>query len=203
IVGVIVSALNHLSDIAQTKSSKRAECKSSIESEFSNQIQKNSVELWNAINLQQISQIKLEFLPKKSKNDLEKLGLLLKVPKEKIAEFIKVSKSIPAITVKVYQKEKSILNVSIIKDTKPYHSDYILYTPKFPKPQKEGWYVLCTSHISNKVHALKRLTMSTYTHGILNTNIIIPEIIYGKTVDIIVISDAFCIKKIHSITLLS
>ncbi|CCJ29959.1 unnamed protein product [Pneumocystis jirovecii] len=157
----------------------------------------------NAINLQQISQIKLEFLPKKSKNDLEKLGLLLKVPKEKIAEFIKVSKSIPAITVKVYQKEKSILNVSIIKDTKPYHSDYILYTPKFPKPQKEGWYVLCTSHISNKVHALKRLTMSTYTHGILNTNIIIPEIIYGKTVDIIVISDAFCIKKIHSITLLS
>ncbi|KAG5518305.1 hypothetical protein PMAC_003101 [Pneumocystis sp. 'macacae'] len=42
----------------------------------------------NATNLQQISQTKLEFLPKKSKNDLEKLGLLLKVPKEKMTEVI-------------------------------------------------------------------------------------------------------------------
>lgn len=40
------------------------------------------------MNLQQISQTKLEFLPKKSKNDLEKLGLLLKVPKEKMIEAI-------------------------------------------------------------------------------------------------------------------
>ncbi|KAG4305915.1 hypothetical protein PORY_000825 [Pneumocystis oryctolagi] len=157
----------------------------------------------NAVNLQQISQTKLEFLPKKSRNDLEKLGSLLKVPKEKISEFINVSKTIPLITVKISQKEKSILNISITRDSKPYRSDYTIYTPKFPKPQKEGWYVLCASYTSNEIHILKRLIMSTHTHGILNTNITIPETIYGRTIDIIVISDAFCIKKIHNITLIS
>ncbi|KAG4303413.1 hypothetical protein PCK1_000377 [Pneumocystis canis] len=157
----------------------------------------------NAMNLQQISQVKLEFLPKKSENDLRNLGLLLKVPKEKITEFINVAKTIPIIIMKISQKEKSILNISIIKDSKPYRSDYIVYAPKFPKPQKEGWYILCTSYASNEIHALKRLTMTTYTHGTVSTNIIIPETIYGKIVNIMAISDTFCIKKIQSITLIS
>ncbi|EMR09600.1 hypothetical protein PNEG_02184 [Pneumocystis murina B123] len=157
----------------------------------------------NAMNLQQISQTKLEFLPKKSKNDLEKLGLLLKVPKEKMIEFINVAKTIPIVTIEISQKEKSFLNITLIKDSKPYHPNYILYSPKFPKPQKEGWYILCTSHTSNRIHVLKRLTMSKHTHGILNTNIIIPQTIYGEIVNIIVISDTFCIKKVHSITLMS
>ena len=63
-----------------------------------------------------------------------------------------------------------------------------VYTPKFPKPQQESWFVVASDHLSQKLLSLQRLNFSGAEGKVV---LDIPENYAGESLIIRVLSDGW------------
>ena len=66
-----------------------------------------------------------------------------------------------------------------------------MYAPKFPKPEKESWFVLAVDSTGQKLLTLQRLTLSGRGGGERSVELEIHGDYIGESVTIIVVSDGW------------
>ncbi|KAG0132069.1 putative RNA helicase [Tuber indicum] len=92
--------------------------------------------------------------------DLRKLADRAGIPQAG-RQFLLAASSIPQISISATTATTSTLSATLTRQNAPQSRDFRIYTPKFPKPQTEGWFVLLGDLRKDELHALKRVGWST------------------------------------------
>lgn len=72
-----------------------------------------------------------------------------------------------------------------------YTDRNFIYSPKFPKPQQESWFILVSDAASQKILGLQRLSLSGRGGGEGATDVQIPEGFKDESLVVRVLSDGW------------
>lgn len=89
---------------------------------------------------------------------LENMSKKIGVPKNKQAEFKRVASSLPVVDIKYsFETKEDVLKVELTHtNTDTLSRDFKVYTPKFPKVQKESWFIILGDPEKDELIALTR-----------------------------------------------
>lgn len=127
--------------------------------------------------------------------DLEKIGKsspkqLALLAKGKGNEFLKVAKTLPTCTLSVSQPSKQDLLVELFHDNPPLNDEFKVYTPFYPKAQRETWFIIVCDTDYKELFLLKRVSPQK-SHNTISTkcNITVPPQLCGHKVRVLAVSD--------------
>lgn len=127
----------------------------------------------------------------------------LQVDKRRLAEFNKVIRTLPVGDLKIPRQEKSNeLEILLVHKNPTYGKDFRVYAPKFPKPQRETWFVVLCDLDKDELYAIKR--ESPRREGgkdVVHCKLNVLEELNGREVDVLLVSD-FTDLYYHSRTVL-
>ncbi|KAK9491575.1 Sec63 Brl domain-containing protein [Lipomyces doorenjongii] len=131
--------------------------------------------------------------------EMNRLAVFLKVPEKSKPEFLKVLSSIPIVEVDLRQTQETMV-VRIERKRPPLTTDYKCYSPKFPKPQYEGWFLILCSKSSDELLLIKRVRPKSGTpwQRPIVVSLEIPPTITGREVDFICISDMYLFNSVSA-----
>ncbi|GAO50439.1 hypothetical protein G7K_4564-t1 [Saitoella complicata NRRL Y-17804] len=124
---------------------------------------------------------------------LQKIAQSLRLPRNTQLDFVKVSSSLPILSVQV-GAELDTLRITLTRQTPLYHPKQQAYTPKFPKIQTEGVFIICGDPNRDELYSLKRVSMLSKEKGpsrMTQAKLSIPAECRGLHSTVYVISDAY------------
>lgn len=139
-----------------------------------------------------------ELLPKMN---LAKLGSMDYKQVERIAaergvlrsnrkQFLNVATHIPSGSFTVKQTALETLEVELVHDNKPLHKDFKIYTPKYPKAQRETWFVIICDKSIDELYLIKRVSPRLSSHGSrVSAEMDIPEELQGHDLNVMCVND--------------
>ncbi|KAL9105154.1 MAG: hypothetical protein Q9187_008801 [Circinaria calcarea] len=87
----------------------------------------------------------------------------LHIPPHLQTPFTKAVSTLPNLNLSVSQVNALGLTLTLTRQNAPTSSDYRVYTPKFPKPQTEGFFVIVS--VGEEILGLKRVGWGATTRG--------------------------------------
>ncbi|RLV93525.1 Antiviral helicase SLH1 [Spathaspora sp. JA1] len=118
---------------------------------------------------------------------------------EAIKQFVKIGSRLPTGKFEVTQDGPEELKVSLSHDNFPLNSEFKVYCPHFPKPQRESWFVIVAEE--QELLLLKRTSPRLLgKKGMVKCMLDIGKELYGKEVTIMLVNDALDItytKKVN------
>lgn len=126
-----------------------------------------------------------------NKNKIDRLMDELRVNKRKRDEFLRVAGTLPTGDFKICkQNELRELEIKLVHHNKMYRKDYNIYAPKYPKPQRETWFVLLCDLNEDELYVIKRESPKKIGNvDMIASKLTVSPDLYGKKVDVVVISD--------------
>ncbi|RKU45860.1 hypothetical protein DL546_007682 [Coniochaeta pulveracea] len=144
----------------------------------------------------------LEFIRLLQLPDYKVQALLsdLHIPTSLTSRFKKAVAALPNVEVKVTEKTTTSLTINLRRLNPVTEKECRSFTPLFPKPQTEGWFVVVGDSAADEIIAVKRvgwgqgpgksIGVGSKVNG--KANIKLPEGLFeGKKLDVVVISDAY------------
>ncbi|KAK7206302.1 Sec63 Brl domain-containing protein [Myxozyma melibiosi] len=124
---------------------------------------------------------------------MNNLANALSVPKSSRAEFLRVLNSIPMLTLQFSSSVPKLLVVEVSRKRQPLNSEYKCYTPKFPKPQFEGWFLFLVNEARDEILVMKRLRPKPGAKWTvpMTAEVSIPRELRGRSVSIVCVSDTY------------
>lgn len=133
-----------------------------------------------------------------SKPALQKLFLALDVPPDLHAQAYQIAHTLPNLKIGVADVSATGLTVSVVRLNAATQPGYRVWTPKFPKPQSEGFFVVVADMIKDEVLALKRIGWPSDTKAQGDSSkptsrsvFKLPPSGIVRMVDVLVVSDAY------------
>ncbi|KAK9470510.1 Sec63-domain-containing protein [Dipodascopsis tothii] len=128
-----------------------------------------------------------------SDKELKTLMGKLDVPPGSRAEFTKVARSVPELTIGTEQTDADTLDVTLQRARAPLSRDYRCYCPKYPKPQQEAWFLILANPSTDRIYALKRISPrpGTAWNRPMRVRMTVPEEAHGQTVELRCINDVY------------
>lgn len=137
--------------------------------------------------------LSLEKLGWKSADDLYKLASRLHSTKTK--EFVRICRHLPVGKFKVNLVDDDEIEVTLAHHNPPLNLEFKVYTPLFPKQQRELWFVIMTDADNRELLALKRALPSMAGKlGKVRTVLDVPDDARGRSVRIHMINDGMDIS---------
>ncbi|KAF4126820.1 antiviral helicase SLH1 [Geosmithia morbida] len=132
------------------------------------------------------------------------LAKSLGVPSSQISRFTRAASILPNLKVSIDDRTTTSLTVGLRRCNPLIEREARMYTPKFPKPQNEGWFVLVADAGKDEIIAVKRAMWSTGPGNNSEARkklqpgarpsaravIKLPDL-EGRKVDVIVVSDGY------------
>lgn len=138
----------------------------------------------------------------------KKLDILtkkLKVHEEYKKDFIYNATHLPVGEFSVAQEQPEEVRVVLKHTNQPVNSDFKMLCAKFPKLQKESWFVILANRSTQELLLVKRaapVIRKGVPKGIVDCVLTIPEDLQGMELEIIMVCDAFDIVYSQMIQLL-
>ena len=104
---------------------------------------------------------------------------------------MRVWDAVPRIKVEETQTSAHTLKVRVRRLNRGYTDRNLIYSPKFPKPQQESWFVLVSDTTSQRILGLQRLTLSGRGNGDGATELQIPHGFKDDALVVRVLSDGW------------
>ncbi|KAH3679937.1 hypothetical protein WICMUC_000680 [Wickerhamomyces mucosus] len=136
--------------------------------------------------------------------EIERFAQKLKVPQESKKEFIHYISKLPVGDFKVEQKSPESLTAILKHYNKPVNMDFKMLLSRFPKMQKESWFVILADIKTKELALIKRaapVLNKTTQRGVVTCQLSIPEELRGLDYELIMINDAFDITYKQSVSL--
>ncbi|ODQ80809.1 hypothetical protein BABINDRAFT_127355 [Babjeviella inositovora NRRL Y-12698] len=130
-----------------------------------------------------------------------KLADRLGVAREKRRAFADVAGKLPTGKLEVFQKDAATLSIKMPHDNPPMSKEFKVYCPRFPKAQRESWFVIVADEEHNELYLIKRASPRMIKgKGIVACTLDIPLEMCGATLKVIVINDAvdICYEQEHT-----
>lgn len=127
----------------------------------------------------------------KDKKKIFKMMDKLIVSKNKRDEFMKTVATLSTGEFEIKkQSKREELEIELVHHNPMYRKDFRIYAPKFSKPQRETWFVIICDLSEDELYAIKRESPRS-TNGVdkVHCKLIITSDLYGKEVDVVMISD--------------
>lgn len=132
---------------------------------------------------------------------LEKIATKLGVKNSFKKEFLNVTSKLPTGNLKIHNDDDN-LHVKITHNNPgSLGKDFKMYCPKFPKTQKESWFIILYDESKDELLLLKRSSPPQFrSHGgdnriaSVETTIKLPEALKGRNMEIKIINDAIDIE---------
>ncbi|KAI9760134.1 MAG: hypothetical protein M4579_001854 [Chaenotheca gracillima] len=99
----------------------------------------------------------LPSITKASKQSLSSLLSTLALPSPADKEFYRAVSILPQLSIAVRETKADSLTIALDRANAPLSPEYRAYTPKFPKAQTEGWFVVVADRAKDEIVALKRI----------------------------------------------
>ncbi|CAI5759731.1 unnamed protein product [Candida verbasci] len=116
-------------------------------------------------------------------------------------EFVRIASHLPTGKFNINQEERDVLYVSVVHDNYPLNNEFKVYTPYFPKSQRESWFIIV--HDGTELLLLKRASpILQGKKGLVKCELDIPDDLFGKEVYINCINDGLDIQYSKKIKLL-
>ena len=146
-------------------------------------------------NVASISLSGLHHLPR---GDVSKILNDLGLPQNRQAEAMKAINTLPHLQVHVISVSALGLTVSVSRLNPAINADYRVYTPRYPKPQSEGFFLIVADPVKDEMLALRRINWPSVEQGSGNAKKptskamvkLEPESVARK-VDLLIVSDAY------------
>lgn len=138
---------------------------------------------------------------KKLENFSHKLG----VDDENRKEFIRTVSKLPICSFTIEQKNPDSLNVHLKHINSPVNKDFKMLLHRFPKAQKESWFIILFERSTRELLTLKRampIMSKGDRNGCINAELSIAKELQGKAVCILAVNDAFDIQYQQDIQLM-
>lgn len=120
-----------------------------------------------------------------------------------VKQFIRVASHLPVGDFLVEQVSRETLKVTLTHANFPLNSDFKVYCPHFPKPQRESWFVIVFDEESRELYLLKRASPRMVgKKGIVSCELDIPDDLMGKEVSVTLINDGYDLQYLQSHKLL-
>ncbi|ODQ58963.1 hypothetical protein WICANDRAFT_55261 [Wickerhamomyces anomalus NRRL Y-366-8] len=129
----------------------------------------------------------------------------LKVHAEFKKDLIYNVSHLPVGEFSILQDSPEELHVSLQHTNPPVNPDFKMLCAKFPKLQKESWFVILADRTNQELLLVKRaapVIRKGYSKGIVSCDLTIPEDLQGLELDIIMVCDAFDITYSKPIKLI-
>ncbi|KAK9450289.1 Sec63 Brl domain-containing protein [Limtongia smithiae] len=141
--------------------------------------------------------VSLRNLSDMNKVDLHKLAVHLNVPKRSESEFLKVLGSIPIVDIDTQQSQPTSLVVRLTRKRGPLSPDFKCYTPKFPKPQFEGWLLLMSAKSDDELLVIKRVYPKPGMNWRTPIEVVVdlPPRVQGRKVELTCVSDVYLLNS--------
>ncbi|KAK9459314.1 Sec63 Brl domain-containing protein [Lipomyces oligophaga] len=129
-----------------------------------------------------------------STNGLSSLAKSLHVNRGQTSEFIRVLRKIPVLNLDLEQTKSDgtiMLTVKLTRTQPPLHNDYRCYTPKYPKVQFEGWFVIFSC--DNDLLSMKRARPRSDGQWKIPIVVSMPVALSyaGRQITVLVVSDVY------------
>ncbi|KAH8681476.1 Sec63 Brl domain-containing protein [Xylariales sp. PMI_506] len=147
-------------------------------------------------------QTPLQKLSTFSRQEIEQLSKKLHISSSQQSRFLRAASIIPNVNVRTEAVTALSLTVSLKRINAVVEREARVFTPRYPKPQSEGWFVIVCNEANDEIIAVKRASWSqgagkSVDVGAKPTSKVklkLPEPDKdgkGKKVDILVVSDAY------------
>ncbi|ONH65607.1 Antiviral helicase SLH1 [Cyberlindnera fabianii] len=101
-------------------------------------------------------------------------------------------------------KTGDIIDVRLKHSNTPVNHEFKMLLPRFPKTQKESWFVILANKETHELLAIKRAMPSMRRgdrNGVVECDISVHEAFAGQKATVIMVNDAFDIKYEHDLTI--
>ncbi|EGW31106.1 DNA-directed DNA polymerase [Spathaspora passalidarum NRRL Y-27907] len=121
---------------------------------------------------------------------------------EAVKQFVRIGSRLPTGKLEVAQDSKEQLTVALTHDNFPLNSEFKVYCPHFPKPQRESWFVIVADEQSDELLLLKRASPRLVgKKGVVKCSLDIDEDLYGEEVTVMLVNDALDITYTEKVNL--
>lgn len=103
---------------------------------------------------------------------------------------MRVWEAVPRVKLEETQSGNK-LKIRLRRLNRGYTDRNLIYSPKFPKPQQESWFVLAADPTSQRILSLQRLTLSGRNGGEGSTDLRIPDGFNADSLVVRILSDGW------------
>jgi antiviral helicase SLH1 len=124
---------------------------------------------------------------------LESLAHKLGVSDEMRKDFVFHVSRLPVCSVSIEQSDRDSLNINMKHLNPPVNKDFKVLLPRFPKTQKESWFVILYDPSTRELHSLKRAMPSMSKgdrNGTIHCELAIAEELKGRELCVKIVNDA-------------